>query len=110
MKKKTVSIVIPCFNEEENINQAYAALRNVTHTLKQYIFEFIFVDNGSTDNSRVLIHALTQKNAHVKGVSLHRFGVPDSFKHVSGSREYLLDQSGLSSEELVSVIKKTLLK
>jgi len=46
----------------------------------------------------------------IQGVFLHRFGVADSFIHVSGSREYLLEQSGLSPEILVYTIKRMMNK
>ena len=44
-------------------------------------------------------------DGQVQGVILHRLGVPDRFIHVTGSREYLLKQSGLSPENLVITIK-----
>jgi len=42
---------------------------------------------------------------HIQGVSLYRFGVPDEFIHVTGTREYLLESSGLSTLNLVKKIR-----
>ena len=51
IKKKLISIGIPCFNEEKNVVQIYIALKKITHRLTKYSFEYIFVDNGSADKT-----------------------------------------------------------
>lgn len=78
MNKKLISIVIPCFNEEENVREAYTALRNVSVKISKYRFEFLFVDNGSTDATRKLIHSLVAKDKKVKGIYLSRNFGPES--------------------------------
>jgi len=81
----------------------------LTRELKGYSHLFTLEEHSVIGGlGSAISEYITDEN--IKGVSLHRFGVPDSFRHVTGSRDYLLDQSGLSSEELSSVIKKTLLK
>ncbi|OGE33573.1 hypothetical protein A3D83_01215 [Candidatus Daviesbacteria bacterium RIFCSPHIGHO2_02_FULL_41_10] len=71
-KKKLISIGILCFNEEPNVKPAYEELIEVTRKNNNYIYEFIFVDNGSTDNTREEIRNLTKKDKRVKGVFLSR--------------------------------------
>ncbi len=78
MNKKLISIVIPCFNEEENVTQAYTAIRKVISRIPHYAFELLFVDNGSTDATRRLIHILVIKDKRVKGVYLSRNFGPES--------------------------------
>lgn len=78
MKKQLISIVIPCFNEEENVLEAYKALRKVTGTLTKYAFEYIYVDNCSTDSTRDLIGRLARKDSDVKGVCLSRNFGPEA--------------------------------
>lgn len=78
MKHKRISIVIPCFNEEENIVETYRALQKVIHTLRKYVFELIFVDNGSMDQSRTLINSLVKKDKQVKGIYLSRNFGPEA--------------------------------
>jgi dolichol-phosphate mannosyltransferase len=56
-----ISIVLPCFNEEEVIGQTIIELESLAGTLSNYTFEFIFVDDGSTDNTLNII--LNRKNA-----------------------------------------------
>jgi polyisoprenyl-phosphate glycosyltransferase len=77
-KKKLISIGIPCFNEEENIVPAYEGLIGVMRTLPGYAFEFIYVDNGSTDATRANIRALARKDRRVRGVFLSRNFGPES--------------------------------
>ena len=78
MKMKLISIVIPCFNEEKNVVEAYTAIRKVIARIPKYVFELLFVDNGSTDATRRLIHTLVTKDKRVKGVYLSRNFGPES--------------------------------
>ena len=73
-----ISIGIPCFNEELNIIPTYQAYKKITDKIKQYSFEFIFVDNGSNDNTRNKIKELASKDKHVIGIFLSRNFGPES--------------------------------
>ena|SRR3989344_363650 len=89
IKKKLISIGIPCFNEEKNVVQIYIALKKITHRLTKYSFEYIFVDNGSADKTAENIKKLAQKDSSLVGVFLSRnFGPEASLQaildHVSG--------------------------
>ena len=46
-----LSIVSPCFNEEENVDELYRRIIAAISKLDNYQFEFIFIDNASTDDS-----------------------------------------------------------
>jgi dolichol-phosphate mannosyltransferase len=48
---KKVSFIIPCHNEGGNILFMYEAVRKIINDIKKYNYEFIFVDNASTDNT-----------------------------------------------------------
>lgn len=78
MKKKRISIVIPCFNEEENVLEAYNGLQKTIAGIRKYAFEYIFVDNGSTDKTRNLITQLAHKDRAIKGVFLSRNFGPEA--------------------------------
>ena len=55
--KTVISVVIPVFNEEANIKKlAY----EIDHSLKNYKYEVIFVDDGSNDNTKVEILNLNE--------------------------------------------------
>ena len=67
MKKspRNISIIIPCFNEEECIDMLY---RNLYPVLDKLLFpyELIFVDDGSTDRTLEILLSLSEQNPHVR--------------------------------------------
>jgi len=82
-----VSVVVPCYNEQGNIETLIQeALEVVTRRPR---IEFIFVDNGSTDGTRGLLEALTYKTAGLKVSVVERnqgygFGIRSGLKAASG--------------------------
>lgn len=64
------SVVIPIYNEEENIPELYQRLTSVMERLGTY--EIIMVDDGSTDRSWEIIKELHNKDQRVKGISFSR--------------------------------------
>lgn len=68
MKPKNVSIVIPVFNEEGNIENLYKELESTLKNLKNY--EIVFADDGSRDKSFEILKKIASKNNHVKVVRL----------------------------------------
>jgi len=66
---KTISIVVPCYNEEENINALYQAIDHIFNTeLPRYTYELIFIDNDSKDRTREIIRGLCVQEKRVKGI------------------------------------------
>ena len=66
---KKISIIIPCYNEEENIEAMYGALKNLFDTeLTSYDYEFIFIDNDSSDKSREILRELCKKDNKLKAI------------------------------------------
>lgn len=66
---KKISIMIPCFNEVENIVQIGEACERVIKTeLVEYDYEICYVDNASTDGTRQLIEAVCEQNKKHKAI------------------------------------------
>jgi len=66
---KTISIVVPCYNEEENVEAMYQAISGVfKRELNKYRYELIFIDNDSADRTREIIRNLCSKDQGVKGI------------------------------------------
>lgn len=66
---KTITVVIPTFNEEENIEKVYARVKKVFQTsLTAYQMEILFIDNCSTDQTRNLIGKLAYSDKNVKAI------------------------------------------
>lgn len=77
MKKKLISVIIACYNEEKNIQQNYTRIINVFKKLKNYDLECIFVDNDSQDSSEEILSNLYKKDNRVKVIVMSRnFGSP----------------------------------
>ena len=68
MEKKLVSVVVPVFNEEDNLSDVYTRVTFVMQKLPDYDYELVFFDDGSTDGSRRTIEALCDRDEHVKAV------------------------------------------
>ncbi len=68
-KNKNISIIIPCYNEESNIEPLY---KNIVEVLPNMSLEIIFVDDGSSDQSLLKIKQLSKKTEGVKYISFSR--------------------------------------
>lgn len=66
---KLISVVIPVFNEENNIVPIYNEL---SYILKDYTYEVIFINDGSNDNSQLVLNELASKDDRVKVISFTR--------------------------------------
>lgn len=62
---KKLSIVIPVFNEEENVKKLYSELKEVLDKI-DYTSEIIFVDDGSTDSTRNLLEEISKNDNRIK--------------------------------------------
>lgn len=62
-----ISIVIPLLNEEQSLNELYSWIKQVMQK-NNFLYEVIFIDDGSTDNSWDVIQKLAAENNEVKGI------------------------------------------
>lgn len=69
---KTVSIVVPCFNESEVIDTTVAELLSVTRGIENYQFELIFVNDGSSDDTEMKLLAHSQQHDNIRTISFSR--------------------------------------
>jgi glycosyltransferase involved in cell wall biosynthesis len=70
----TLSIVIPLLNEEESLQELHDWIASVMQS-NHFLYEIVFIDDGSTDNSWEIITQLAGSNANVKGIRfLKNFG------------------------------------
>lgn len=75
---KLISIAVPCFNEELNVELTYNKLKKITDQNPKYQYEFIFVDNGSLDKTKEIIKKLTSIDKRVSGIFLSRNFGPEA--------------------------------
>ena len=71
-KMSKISIVVPMYNEQESLGILYKELNRVTDTLPEYEFEYLFVNDGSSDATLAEIRQLAEKDKRVRYVSFSR--------------------------------------
>ena len=72
--KKLISIVVPCFNEQEVFAETYKRLTDTLNLLDkdQYDYEIIFVNDGSKDTTLQMINEKVSADPHIKGINFSR--------------------------------------
>lgn len=65
---KKVSIMVPCYNEEENVVPISKALVDQMEALPQYDYEILFIDNCSQDNTRNLLRGICAENPKIRAI------------------------------------------
>lgn len=71
-KKKLLSVVVSCYNEEESIPLFYQEICRVAREMNYINFEFIFVNDGSSDKTLEIVKKLNKKDKRVRYVSFSR--------------------------------------
>jgi polyisoprenyl-phosphate glycosyltransferase len=73
---KKISILIPCYNEQENVVPISNEIVKILDTeLSRYDYEIIFIDNCSTDNTRLLLREICKNNQRIKAIfNVRNFG------------------------------------
>jgi glycosyltransferase involved in cell wall biosynthesis len=64
--KKRISVVTPCYNEEENVAELYRQIKEVFTLLPDYDYEHIFIDNASNDNTVNIVKGICKQDLRVK--------------------------------------------
>ncbi|MBE6555551.1 MAG: glycosyltransferase family 2 protein [Ruminococcaceae bacterium] len=82
-KRKCISIMVPTYNEEENVIPLCAAIvAELEGSLPQYDYEIVFIDNCSTDTTREKLRALCAENPRVRAIfNARNFGQFNSPYH-----------------------------
>ena len=66
---KKVSILIPCYNEQENVRPMSEAIVDLFEKqLTQYDYELLFIDNDSSDQTRPILREICKNNEHIKAI------------------------------------------
>ena len=97
-KVKKISVVIPVYNEENNIKNLYEELKGVLTQLKND-YEIIFIDDCSSDSSLDILKGIFEKDSHVEIVSLlgnhgQTMALKAGFKMASGDAVIAMDGDG----------------
>ncbi len=71
-KKELISLIIPCYNEEESIPVFYEETSKVMEKMKEVDFELIFINDGSKDKTLEILRSLSKKDKRVRYISFSR--------------------------------------
>jgi len=92
-----ISITSPCFNEEENVGELYKRVTKVMEALPEYDFEYVFIDNASTDNTVEILRELASKDSRVKVIINTR-----NFGHIRSPYWGIINTMGAATIYLAS--------
>lgn len=103
---KTVTIIVPCYNEESNIDLLYDRLKKLTDSLSGYDFQILLVNDGSKDNTLSKMQELHETDKTVSYLSLSRnFGKENAMlaglDYAEGDAVILMDADLQDPPELI---------
>jgi glycosyltransferase involved in cell wall biosynthesis len=67
-----ITVVVPCYNEQQSLQQFYTATQEVFQSLPEHHFTYFFVNDGSCDDSLNILRALAEKDVNVNYISFSR--------------------------------------
>ncbi len=86
---KHISIITPCYNEEENVRELHSRVATVMTSLEKYSYEHIFIDNASTDRTIEILKEIASSDKRVKIIVNAR-----NFGHIRSPYHALLQATG----------------
>ncbi len=103
---KTISILIPAYNEAPVLDQLMTRLGNLASNVKDYEFEFLFVNDGSKDKTLEIIKGFAEIDPRVSYVNLSRnfgkeIGMIAGLDHVTGDATVVIDADLQDPPELI---------
>lgn len=72
MTKEKISVVVPCYNEEESLPLFYEEVCRVAKEMKNVEFEFLFINDGSKDSTLSILRDFAKKDKRVRYISFSR--------------------------------------
>jgi len=93
---KLISIVTPCYNEEENVREVYEQVRRVMEAQPAYTYEHLFIDNASKDRTVAILKEIVASDKRVKIIVNAR-----NFGHIRSPFYALLQTQG---EAVISIV------
>lgn len=113
MKKEVISIVVPCYNEEESLPIFYEAINKVSKEMKNVIFDFLFINDGSRDRTLNILRELSKKDNRVRYISFSRnfgkeAGMYAGLSNAIGDYVAIMDADMQDPPEMVKEMYKTI--
>ena len=103
---KTITVLIPAYNEEAVLPQLFARLKDLQKTIKKYRLELLFINDGSSDDTLTMIQKEAKKNSSIAYVNLSRnfgkeAGMLAGFDYAKGDAVVIIDADLQDPPELI---------
>src|SRR6185295_3458713 len=102
-----ISVVVPCYNEEQVIVETNRRLVATLAALDGMDFEIVYVDDGSSDATAELLRAIQDTDNHARVVRLsrnfgHQLAVSAGLEHAAGDAVVIIDADLQDPPEVIS--------
>ena len=103
---KTISLLIPAYNEEQVLEYLFPRLNALAQSQKEYAFEFLFINDGSKDATLDIIKEYAEKDTRVSYINLSRnfgkeIGMVAGLDHAKGDAVVVIDADLQDPPELI---------
>ena len=103
---KTISLLIPAYNEEQVLEHLFPRLNALAQSQKEYAFEFLFINDGSKDATLDIIKEYAEKDTRVSYINLSRnfgkeIGMVAGLDHAKGDAVVVIDADLQDPPELI---------
>jgi len=100
---KLISIVTPCYNEEDNVEETCRRVKDLFTAMGKYRYEHVFIDNASTDNTAAILLRLAAEDKNVKVILNSR-----NFGHIRSPYHAILQAQGDAVIPIVADLQEPL--
>ena len=109
MSKEKISIIVPCYNEEEALPIFYKEINRVSKEMKSVDFEFLFINDGSKDKTLNVLKEFAKKDKRVRFISFSRnfgkeAGMYAGLENATGDYVAIMDADMQDPPEMVKVM------
>lgn len=109
MSKEKISIIVPCYNEEESLPIFYKEINRVSKEMKNVDFEFLFINDGSRDKTLDILRDLSKKDKRVRFISFSRnfgkeAGMYAGLENATGDYVAIMDADMQDPPEMVKTM------
>ena len=109
MGKEKISIIVPCYNEEDALPIFYKEINRVSKEMKSVDFEFLFINDGSRDKTLDILRDLSKKDKRVRYISFSRnfgkeAGMYAGLENATGDYVAIMDADMQDPPEMVKTM------
>jgi dolichol-phosphate mannosyltransferase len=113
MFPRSITIVVPCYNEEESLKAFYDRVSALAQKLQSTLFEFLFVNDGSQDGTAGILDLLADRDSRVKVLHLaknrgHQIAVTAGMDFAGGDMIVIMDADLQDPPELIEEMAKAI--